>query len=61
MQGRKLAYKKTKDLKHTKEKATHKTLYVQMYGKKKIILLQKHSPGWSIKGQNLKYLPKKNK
>jgi hypothetical protein len=44
MQGRKLAYKKSKKSKHTKEKTTHKTMDVQKYGKKKIILLQKHSP-----------------
>jgi hypothetical protein len=44
MQGRKLAYKKSEDSKHTQKKTTHKILYVQKYGMKKIILLQKIFP-----------------
>jgi hypothetical protein len=40
MQGRILAYKKLEYSKHTKEKL-HIKFYVQKYGKKNIILLQK--------------------
>jgi hypothetical protein len=59
MQGKKLAYKKSEDSKHTKEKTTHRSLYVQKYDRKKIILLQKNSPIYSTKGQSLKYFQKK--
>jgi hypothetical protein len=49
MQGRKLAYKKSKNSKHTKEKTTHKTMDIQKYGKKKIIYSKNiplYNPQW---------------